>query len=82
MHTQKAGLYYHFKLNNGTYCLHEDDVAFCYPSISQAGSYFFTLKNGRSFRGESVKEVMVKTPSPLMRTFDSISVEHQSTSEY
>lgn len=34
-----------------------EDVAFCYPSICEEDSYFFTLIDGQRFRASQVKEV-------------------------
>lgn len=62
-----GGLYYEFSYNGFNYSIHEDELAFCYPSLADDGSYFFTLNCGASFRGERVKEVMRKVTSPLGR---------------
>ncbi|QGH30825.1 hypothetical protein [Kluyvera intermedia] len=58
-------VYYQFRYKGENYSVHEDEFAFCYPSLSADGSYYFTLKDGTFFRGEQVKEVMRKNTSPL-----------------
>ncbi len=67
--SEKAGMYYLFTMKGERYSMHEDYVAFCFPSITRDGSYFFTLHDGDSFRGEQVKEVMVNSASLLRQAF-------------
>jgi len=58
---------YRFIYKGESYSIDEDELFCCYPSLSGDGSYYFTLLDGTSFRGEQVKEVMRKNASPLER---------------
>lgn len=58
-------LVYSFLLRGEKVTVKDKDVEMCFPSITGDGSFFFTLKDGQSFRGENVKEVM-RHVSPLL----------------
>ena len=59
-------LTYQFDLQGKRAEVKDSDVALCFPSTSDDGSYFFTLKDGTRFRGEQVKEVIRNEVSPLI----------------
>lgn len=56
---------YQFIHKGERYAIDEKELINCYPSISDDGSYFFTLMDGTFIRGEQVKEVLRKNSSPL-----------------